>query len=40
MSAEYTRREDKTYKPWMLKLSNMISAVFSRFSGGFKGGSV
>jgi hypothetical protein len=28
------------YKPWQLNDSNMISAVFSRFSGGLRGGSV
>lgn len=28
------------YNPWTLNDSNMISAVFSRFSGGFSGGSV
>jgi hypothetical protein len=28
------------YRPGTLKVSNMISAVNSRFSGGFKGGSV
>lgn len=31
---------DETHNPWTLKLSNMISAVFSLFSGGFRGGSV
>jgi hypothetical protein len=40
MSAKCNGDPDETYRPWMLKLSNMISAVFSRFSGGFKGGSV
>ena len=30
----------KTYKPWTLKLSNIISAVFSLFSGALRGGSV
>jgi len=29
-----------TDSPWTLKLSNMISAVFSRFSGALRGGSV
>jgi hypothetical protein len=29
-----------TYNPCTLKLSNMISAVFSLFSGGLRGGSV
>lgn len=29
-----------THNPWTLKLSNMISAVFSLFSGGLSGGSV
>jgi hypothetical protein len=28
------------YKPGTLNVSNIISAVYSRFSGGFKGGSV
>jgi hypothetical protein len=28
------------YKPGTLKVSNMISAVYSRFSGVFNGGSV
>ena len=28
------------YRPGTLKLSNMISAVYSRFSGAFSGGSV
>jgi hypothetical protein len=28
------------YSPWMLNDSKKISAVFSRFSGGFSGGSV
>jgi len=28
------------YRPWTLNDSNMISAVASRFSGGFRGGSV
>ena len=30
----------RAHNPWTLKLSNMISAVFSLFSGGFRGGSV
>ncbi len=29
-----------THNPWTLKLSNMISAVFSLFSGALRGGSV
>ena len=28
------------YNPWQLNDSNIISAVFSRFSGGLRGGSV
>jgi hypothetical protein len=28
------------YMPGTLKVSNMTSAVYSRFSGGFSGGSV
>jgi len=34
------RRDHEAYNPWTLKLSNMISAVFSLFSGGLRGGSV
>jgi hypothetical protein len=34
------RRVYRTHKPWTLNDSNMISAVFSRFSGGLSGGSV
>ena len=29
-----------THSPWTLNDSNIISAVFSRFSGGLRGGSV
>jgi hypothetical protein len=40
VAQQYENGAVDTHNPWTLKLSNMISAVFSRFSGGFRGGSV